>query len=239
MIDIKKIRKEPDHIKEALSIRNDNPDLVDQILALDAQRREWVAQTDALKAERNTLSQLVAKQKAENKSADVSHWVEKSKAIGDQIKANDERLAQLESQQQAIVSLLPNIPSDKVPRGTDENHNVEVRRWGEPRVFDFEPLPHWDLGSNLNMMDFERASKLSGSRFVVLKGQLSRLERAIASLPEGYRDVVVLHDVEGHTHEDIGRMLGIEAGTSKSQLSRGRRALRQLLGHGAPTAGPN
>ncbi len=213
MIDIKKIRKEPDHIKEALSIRNDNPDLVDQILALDAQRREWVAQTDALKAERNTLSQLVAKQKAENKSADVSHWVEKSKAIGDQIKANDERLAQLESQQQAIVSLLPNIPSDKVPRGTDENHNVEVRRWGEPRVFDFEPLPHWDLGSNLNMMDFERASKLSGSRFVVLKDKVATLNRALISFmldvhtrEHGYVEVNVPHLVKRESMFATGQL---------------------------------
>lgn len=213
MIDIKRIRKEPDVIKEALALRDDNPELIDQILALDAKRREWVSQTDMLKAERNALSQQVAKQKAENKSADVSEWVEKSKIIGEQIKSNDEQVTLLESQQQAIVSLLPNIPSEKTPRGADESQNVEIRRWGEPRVFNFEPLPHWDLGPNLNMMDFERASKLSGSRFVVLKNKIAALNRALISF------MLDVHTVEhGYTEMNVPHLVKRESMFATGQL---------------------
>jgi seryl-tRNA synthetase len=213
MLDIKFIRKEPEKVKEALSWRNDNPDLVDQILELDKKRRECVSQTDVLKAERNSLSQQVAKIKSEDKTADVASLIEKSKLLGEQIKENDVILSRLEEQQLSIVSLLPNMPSEQTPKGKDENSNKEIRRWGEPRVFDFEPLPHWDLGPKLGMMDFERASKLSGSRFVVLKDKISALNRALIAfmldthtLKHGYVEVNVPHLVKRESMFATGQL---------------------------------
>lgn len=217
MLDIKLIRKEPEKVKEAMRWRNDNPALVDQILELDAQRREWISNTDALKAKRNAISQQVARLKSQEKTetlaTDTTSLIEESKTIGIQIQENEEKLSLIEQKQRDILLLMPNLPSEKTPLGKNETQNTEVSRWGEPRKFDFEPQAHWDLGPKLNMMDFERASKLSGSRFVILKDKIAKLSRALVNfmldvhtLQHGYTEVNIPYLVKRESMLATGQL---------------------------------
>ena len=176
MLDMKFVRDNPEKVMEAVRKRNSELNL-DEFLALDKERREITQQVEALKNERNTASKEIGKLKkagenAEEKMAEV-------RAIGDKIAADDVRLRDIEARLKTIMLAIPNIPAEDVPVGKSDADNPEVRRWGEPRKFDFEPLSHWDLGEKLDILDFERGHKISGARFTVYKGLGSRLERSV------------------------------------------------------------
>lgn len=193
MLDLKFIRSNPEAVREGLRLKRVDAPL-DELLELDERRRKNLFAVEQLKAERNENSKAVAECKKTGQ--DASGLIERTRAIGQEIKALDEELAQIEARIQEILLAIPNIPHPSVPEGDSSDDNVEVSRWGEPRDFPFEPLAHWDLGVNLDILDFERAVKISGSRFVVNKGLGARLERALINLmldlhtsKHGYREV--------------------------------------------------
>jgi seryl-tRNA synthetase len=178
MLDIKRIRTNPEEVKNGLATRGVTG-VVEQITALDEQRRALIQKTEALKAQRNEVSKSVpARKKA---GEDVTALFEEMKRDAEQIKEMDAELAEFDAQLQSILLSTPNVPLPEVPIGKDDSANVEVRRWGEPRRFEFDPKAHWDIGTALGILDFETAAKVSGARFVFLRGAGSRLERALVS----------------------------------------------------------
>ncbi len=172
MLDLKFIREHPNAVREALLKLNDTAP-IDEILALDEQRRELLAETDALKHRRNVVSKEIGLMEEKDQAL-----IEEMREVGARIKALDSRLSQVEEELNYLLLLVPNMPDPSVPVGRDESENVLVRTVGEPRQFDFEPLPHWDLGPTLDLIDFERGVKISGTRFYILKGLAARLQRA-------------------------------------------------------------
>lgn len=178
MLDIKLIRENPDLVKRAMKTRNKDMDaLVDEILAIDARRRELSAKRDQLKARQNAAGKMIPQLKKEGK--DTSELMAEMNAVKDAIKADDEELTALENKQKSIMYEFPNIPSETTPIGKDDSENVEIRRWGEPRKFDFEAEAHWDIGARLGILDPETAAKVTGARFHFYKGLGARLERSI------------------------------------------------------------
>jgi seryl-tRNA synthetase len=194
MLDARKIRANPQAVEQQLQKRNLSGAL-DQFLLLDEKRREVLGKVEELKKFRNTSSQQVGKMKKEGQ--DPSELMEKVRLAGQDIKKWDEDLKGIEEGIEKILLNIPNLPHESVPVGPDDSANVEMRRWGEPRQFDFEPLAHWDIGPNLDILDFERAAKLSGARFTVYKGMGARLERAVINFyldihtrEHGYREIL-------------------------------------------------
>ncbi|MGQ9842682.1 MAG: serine--tRNA ligase [Spirochaetota bacterium] len=178
MIDPKIVRENIDLVKHTLKIRK-MEDAVDvaQVEALDAQRRDLIAKIDELRTQRNTLSKQVGalKQKGEN----PVELMEKVRTISDDVRKYEEDIASIEQTYTTLMLSIPNILHKSVPIGNDENDNVVVRTWGGKPIFDFEPKPHYDLGTQLNILDFERGVKIAGARFYVYRGLAAQLERAI------------------------------------------------------------
>ena len=172
MLELRFIREHPDEVREALVKLNATAP-IDEILALDDQRRELLAEADALKHRRNVVSKRIGRMKDKDQAL-----IEEMREVGARIKALDGRLNEVEEELNDLLLLVPNVPDPSVPVGKDESENVLVRSVGEPRRFDFEPLPHWDLGPTLDIIDFERGVRMSGTRFYVLKGLGARLQRA-------------------------------------------------------------
>jgi seryl-tRNA synthetase len=191
MLDIKLFREEPDKIRQALRNRNEDPSVVDRVLELDERRRAILVEKERLQARRNELSRQVPKAAPNERAA----LIEESKAIGPRISELDRETDEVEAQLRQLLLGIPNVPHESVPVGKDETANEVIRSWGEPRQFDFEPLPHWDIGTRLGLVDFERAGKISGSRFYVLTGLGARLERALFNfmldvhLEQGYTEI--------------------------------------------------
>ncbi|PCK23776.1 serine--tRNA ligase [Bacillus pumilus] len=177
MLDIKQLRTDFDQIKEKLAHRGEDLADFDKFGELDQKRRELIGKTEELKSRRNEVSQQVAVLKREKKGAD--HIIQEMREVGDEIKKLDDELRTVEESLQTILFSIPNIPHDSVPVGETEDDNIEVRKWGEQPAFSFEPKPHWDVADELNILDFERAGKVTGSRFVFYKGLGARLERAL------------------------------------------------------------
>ena len=178
MLDIKVIRENPQRVKDAMKTRNKDMDaLVDEVLAIDVKRREITAKNDLLKQEQNAASKDIPRIKKEG--GDISAIMARMNEIKEEVKKGDAEVAALEEQQQKIMYEFPNIPSDKTPIGKDDSENVEIRRWGEPRAFDFEPKAHWDLGADLDILDPETAAKVTGARFHFYKAAGAKLERSI------------------------------------------------------------
>jgi seryl-tRNA synthetase len=189
MLDLNFIRENPDKVKQALkNLNTDAP--VDEILQLDQQRRDLLKEVEALRQERNAGSKAVGQLMREGKKAEAEAQKQRMSDIGDQIKAFDEQLRQVEADLTDRQLYVPNMPAADVPVGPDETHNVEVRRWGNPPTFDFAPKPHWDLAEALDIIDFERGVKMSGTRFYVFKGAGAALHRALANwfIDVGVRD---------------------------------------------------
>lgn len=176
MLDINLIREQPDTVRKALADRQMDPSPVDAILQLDEKRRALLGQVESLKAERNAVSKEIGKMKDE---AARKSKIEAMRAVGDQIGALDKQVEEVESELNGLMSTLPNIPDERTPIGKDDSENVILKTVGQPRKFDFTPLPHWDLGPALGIIDFERGTKLTGSRFYVLQGAGARLQRAL------------------------------------------------------------
>ncbi len=179
MLDINIIRNNPDKVKQAIALKHEKAASIDQILEIDAQRRATIHACEQLKSKRNEQSREVSELK--KKGQDATKVIEETKKIGDEIKSGEEKLKELDSQITNLMLRIPNIPAADVPIGKDEKDNVIVKSWGQRKAFDFTPLPHWELGSNLNILDTERASKISGSGFILLKGLGAKLERALFS----------------------------------------------------------
>lgn len=192
MLDIKLIRTEPDTVKAAMKNRGKDMNAeVDQILEIDKERRELMQQADALKAEQNKTSKEIPGLKKEGK--DISQVMARMKRISEEVKGLDASLSQLEAKQYEILYAIPNVPHETVPVGADDSQNKEIRKNGTPRSFDYEPVPHWDLGSQLDILDPEMAAKVTGSRFHFYRGAGARLERAVINL---YLDT---HTENGYT----------------------------------------
>ena len=195
MLDIKLIRENPDLVKAAMKSRNKDMDaLVDEVLAIDVQRRELMQITDAMKQEQNSTSKQIPQIK--KAGGDISEIMARMNEIKEKVKANDAEIAELDKKQKTIMYEFPNVPNSSVPQGKDDSENVEIRRFGEPREFGFEPKAHWDIGADLGILDPETAAKVTGTRFHFYKGLGARLERAIISFflnthtENGYTEVL-------------------------------------------------
>jgi seryl-tRNA synthetase len=194
MLDAKLIRAKPHIVEAALQKRNISGAL-DRFITLDEERRAILGKVEELKGFRNTASMEVGRMKKEG--LDPAALMEKVRQVGLEIKSLDDQLKIIETNLDNILLNIPNLPHESVPVGLDENDNVEVRRWGDPRQFDYEPKAHWDLGPELDVLDFERAAKLSGARFTVYKGSGARLERAVINFyldvhtgEHGYKEIL-------------------------------------------------
>ncbi len=178
MLDIKVIRENPDMVKAAMKTRNKNMDeLVDKVLEIDVKRRELSSITDAMKQKQNEASKKIPQIKKEG--GDISDIMKEMNEIKESVKKNDALLSELEAEQKTIMYEFPNIPHSSTPIGKDDTENVEIRKWGEPRKFDFEAKPHWEIGADLDILDPETAAKVTGTRFHFYKGAGAKLERAI------------------------------------------------------------
>ncbi len=178
MLDIRLIREDPDRVKRAMKTRNKDMDaVVDEIIEIDRKRRELSGKRDALKAEQNAASKQIPQIK--KAGGDISEIMQKMNKVKEAIKADEDELNALEQKQRQLLLEIPNIPSDTTPIGKDDSENVEIRRWGEPRTFDFDAKAHWDIGADLGILDPETAAKVTGARFHFYRGLGARLERSI------------------------------------------------------------
>ena len=164
MLDIKKIRQEPDFYKEKLATRGVKPEEIDEVIALDKKRRELLQQTETMKAQRNEASKKIGEAKRNGESADAA--IKETRELGDKIKELDAEVEANNAELHDKMAHLPNVPHDGVPVSLTEDGAVELRKVGKVRDFDFEPKHHWDIGENLGILDFDRAGKVSGARFV-------------------------------------------------------------------------
>ena len=207
MLDLNLIREKPGLVRTALRNRQMDVSPVDDILRLDEKRRALLTQVETLKAERNAVSKEIGKTLAPGASAGVKDPAEREKriaamrAVGDKIAALDKEVADVEAELQAIVSTIPNIPDERTPVGASEDENVVLQTMGQIPEFDFEPKPHWDLGPALGIIDFERGTKITGSRFYVLNGAGARLQRALIAF------MLDLHIRQGYTEEYLPFMV--------------------------------
>jgi seryl-tRNA synthetase len=178
MLDIKLIRTEPDKVKAAMRKRNKDMDAqVDEILAIDERRRQLSSESDNLKAQQNKASKEIPRIKKEG--GDTTAIMAEMKLIAEKVKNLAGEISQLEEKQRNILLSIPNIPNEAVKQGVDDSENEELRRFGEPRKFDFEPKAHWDIGADLGILDPETAAKVTGARFHFYKGWGAKLERAV------------------------------------------------------------
>jgi seryl-tRNA synthetase len=179
VLSIELLRREPDHVRTAARRRGGGAEFVDRVLALDRDRRAALTAVEALKAEKNALSAGIAK--AADKKAAAAELRPQIAALDARIKDEGERLPELDGQVESELAQVPNLLDGSVPDGSDEHANRLVRGWGEPPVLGFAPKPHWEIGEALGIIDFERAAKLSGARFSILRGAGARLSRALVS----------------------------------------------------------
>ena len=192
MLDARYIRENVETVRRALKKRGYEFPLAD-FLAIDEKRISILKETEELRGRRNIVSEEIGKLKRQK--ADATVQLEEMKGVSDRLKELDEKLQDLEAETKTFLLLIPNIPHESVPEGRDENENVEVRRWGNPRQFDFEPLNHWDLAEQLDIIDFDRAAKISGARFALMKGAGARLERSLMNFmldthtAKGYKEI--------------------------------------------------
>ncbi|HAG42954.1 MAG TPA: serine--tRNA ligase [Clostridium sp.] len=179
MLDLKRIRNNIEEIKKALNDRGENFDIsvIDEVVALDKRRRDILVEVEELKNKRNTQSSQIPKLKKEG--LPVNNIMAEMKELADKIKNFDVELSETDERIKYIMLRIPNIPNPEVPSGNTDEDNVEVRKFGEPRKFEFEPKEHWTLGTEKGILDFEAGGKVTGSRFTVYKGLGARLERAI------------------------------------------------------------
>ncbi len=179
MLDIRRIRADKEAVQEALNKRNGHYD-IDAVIKLDEERRSIIAKVEELKAKQNIASKQIPLLKKEAK--DTTQVFKELKELSDQVKELDMEAKNLDDQLRNMLLEIPNTPNPEVPFGKSDEDNVEIRKFKEPSEFDFEPKAHWDLGTDLNILDFERASKITGARFTLYKGLGARLERALINL---------------------------------------------------------
>lgn len=196
MLDIKRIRENKEEIKDLMRNRGESIDLTDfdKVVDLDEERRETLVEVEAAKAKKNQVSAMIPQRKKAGE--DVTDVMNEMKELGETIKDLDNKVKEIDAKIEYIMLRLPNIPHASVPDGNTDDDNVEMKKWGEIRNFGFTPKAHWDLGTDLDILDFERAGKITGSRFTILKGFGSKLERAILNYfmdthsENGYEEVI-------------------------------------------------
>lgn len=210
MLDLRWIRSNPDEVRKSLADRNNDMD-IGPLLAMDEEKRALLTETEDLKARRNEGSKKVGAAKA--RGEDAASIMEEMRSLGERVKEIDARIAELDAGISDMLLSIPNRPHDSVPVGKDENDNPEVRRWGEPKSFAFEPKAHWDIGEALGILDFEKGASLSQSRFTVLKGMGARLERALLNFmldlhteKHGYREILPPFMVNSKTMTGTGQL---------------------------------
>jgi seryl-tRNA synthetase len=194
MLDLKFLRANFEEVKEKLQHRGEDLTDLGKFEELDRTRRELILEVEQLKSKRNEVSQQVAVLKREKQDAD--QLIAEMKEVGDKIKGLDDQLRDVEETLEKLLLSIPNIPHESVPVGETEDDNIEIRKWGEIPNFDFEPKPHWDVADGLGIVDFERAGKVTGSRFVFYKGLGAKLERAL------FNFMLDLH-TEEHGYEEV------------------------------------
>jgi seryl-tRNA synthetase len=213
MLDINIIRETPDMVRQALIARQENPAPVDLILELDERRRALIQEGERLKAERNAVSKEIGRMKD---PTGRQAKIEAMRLVGDRISQLDEELRTVEEQLTTRVAAIPNLPDPRTPYGKDDSENVVLRTVGEPRTFDFEPKPHWDLGPALGIINFDQGVKLTGSRFYVLSGAGARLQRALIAW------MLDLHIRQGYTEKYTPFMVKEETMFKSGQLPKFR-----------------
>ena len=220
MLDMKVIRDNPEAVERALADRG-GAELIRPLIAQDGERRRLVRESEELKALRNKASDAIgqAKRRGEDASAEQARMRE----VGERIKALEGLLKGVDAEIERLLLQVPNLPDPSVPPGQTEEQNVEMRRWGTPRAFDFAPKPHEEVGEALGFMDFERAARMSKARFVVLWGPLARLERALTDFmldlhtrEHGYTEVWVPHLVNPTTMQNNGLLPKFEISLFKT-----------------------
>lgn len=213
MLDLKRIRTNPEEIKAALSNRGEDFDtsVIDEIVVLDEERRKVLVEVEALKGKRNQVSAEIPKRKKAGE--DVAPIMEEMRIVGEEIKAHDARVSEIDEKINYIMLRIPNIPNPQVPDGATDEDNIEIKKWGEPTNFNYEPKAHWDLGTDLKLLDFERAGKVTGSRFTLYTGLGARLERAIINyfldkhtLENGYTEVLPPYMVNRDSMTGTGQL---------------------------------
>ena len=207
MISIELLRNEPDRVKDALKRRGEEAP-IDRVLELDVRRRSVIAEADGLRARRNEVSRQLGQTKER-----PPELIQEMRDVGGRIKTLEDENRRTEEEIDSILLAIPNIPREDVPLGEDESDNVVVRTVGEPPSFSFDPLPHWELGERLDIIDFKRGVKVSGSRFFVLKGKGAMLQRALISWmldlhtrEHGYQEVYLPNLVTTETGKGSGQL---------------------------------
>lgn len=210
MLDMKFVRDNPEKVQAALANRGGSISL-DSFLALEKERRELLVEVEALKSLRNNVTQEISRMKKAGEDADAK--IAQMRGVGDKISQLDARVKVVEEQLSGILMTIPNMPDESVPLGKDEHDNVEMRRWGTPRSFDFQPLPHWEIGEKLGILDFERGGKVTGARFTFYKGLGARLERALINFfldvhtrEHGYTEILPPYIVNKDTMTGTGQL---------------------------------
>ena len=235
MLDLRLIREHPDDVQRALADKG-GADLIPAILARDGERRRLVKEADDLRAERNIASEAIghARKRGEDASAEQARMRE----VGERIKALDAGLKTIDTEMEQLLEQVPNVPHPSVPRGKSDEENVEVRRWGTPRTFDFPVKPHEQLGEALGLLDLERATRMAKSRFSILWGAAARLERGIGQFmvdlhtrEHGYTELWLPHLVSADTMLKTGQLPKFE-----EQLFKTAEADEQRLLYLIPTA---
>jgi seryl-tRNA synthetase len=209
MLDLNLIRENPDLVRTALKNRQMEASPVDDILRLDEKRRNLLTQVEALKAERNVVSKEISKMKD---PAAREKKISAMREVGDKIAALDKEVTDVEAELKAITSAIPNIPDERTPIGASEEENVVIRTVGQLPAFDFEPKAHWDLGTALGVIDFERGTKITGSRFYILSGPGARLQRALIAF------MLDLHIRQGYTEKYLPFMVKTDTVYGAGQL---------------------
>ena len=209
MLDIKVIRENLDWSKKKLATRGIKPEELDKLVAIDKERREALTKSEQLKEKRNEVSDQIAQ--AKRSKEDASDAIKAMREVGKEIKDLDKEVEDLTQKQKYILLRLPNFPADSDPIGPDESYNEEVRKWNEPTKFDFEPKPHWEIGTELNILDWDTAAKVSGARFVYYKGAGALLERAVSNFfldentKDGYTEVIPPYLVNDASMQGTGQ----------------------------------
>jgi seryl-tRNA synthetase len=225
MLDLKRLRNEPEEVKAALAKRHMDLATLEKIEELDARRRELIQKSEQLKNQRNTVSREIAEKKKRNE--DVEDKILEMRRVGDEIKQLDEELHQVDEKVQELLLTLPNLPHESVPLGASEEENVVVRTWGEPVKPSFPVKPHWELAEELDILDFERAAKVAGARFVFYKGLGACLERALIQFmldlhteKHGYTEMIPPYIVNRQTLIGTGQLPKFEEDVFKLQEER-------------------
>lgn len=209
MLDIKVIRENLDWSKKKLATRGIKPEELDKLVAIDKERREALTKSEQLKQKRNEVSDQIAQ--AKRNKEDASDAIKAMREVGKEIKDLDKEVEDLTQKQKYILLRLPNFPADSDPIGPDESYNEEVRKWNEPTKFDFEPKPHWEIGTELNILDWDTAAKVSGARFVYYKVSGALLERAVSNFfldentKDGYTEVIPPYLVNDASMQGTGQ----------------------------------